>query len=483
MSNPRSAVSDEEQWRVVDEGWGRRAVEFATLTEPSNCREYIAIHHRLGVGTGDRLLDMACGAGLAVELAALRGALCAGIDASPRLIAVARDRNPDADLRVGDMNVLPWDDQSFDVVTSFRGIWGTTPGAVAEAKRVLVPGGRLGLTVWGHIKASPGAWALAPFTLAAEAKVENQANMVALGRPGAGEALLSELGFTEVERVQVPFVLEFADPETYARALASTGPAFEAIQAVGEESFLKEAVELGRQQVRDGLPLRAPIDLVGYVAMKPTGPKSRGKDDRTPPKATAAGFLRPPPPTPAAQQLIEADVSGVGYATNVSRLWAQLPAALNGLAELMGRATRASSLSSGQRAVLVAATASALGDSYCSMAWGKKLAAATSPDVAAGVLRGGEAGLDDVGQALANWARLVTGNPNAISAQDVQALRDVGYDDPQIFAITLFVALRLAFSSVNDALGTLPDQELWASLPESVRSAVSFGRPADTGEE
>ncbi|HMK64141.1 MAG TPA: hypothetical protein VK386_11010, partial [Acidimicrobiales bacterium] len=223
--------------------------------------------------------------------------------------------------------------------------------------------------------------------------------------------------------------------------------------------------------------------LVGYVAMKPTGPKSRGKDDRTPPKATAAGFLRPPPPTPAAQQLLEADVSGVGYATNVSRLWAQLPAALNGLAELMGRATRASSLSSGQRAVLVAATASALGDSYCSMAWGKKLAAATSPDVAAGVLRGGEAGLDDVGQALAKWARLVTGNPNAISAQDVQALRDVGYDDPQIFAITLFVALRLAFSSVNDALGTLPDQELWASLPESVRSAVSFGRPADTGEE
>ena len=65
---------DEEQWRVVDEGWGRKAVEFATLSEPGNCREYITMHHRLGVSTGDRLLDVACGAGLAVELAALRGA-------------------------------------------------------------------------------------------------------------------------------------------------------------------------------------------------------------------------------------------------------------------------------------------------------------------------------------------------------------------------------------------------------------------------
>ena len=263
MTKPTNASPDEEQWRVVDEGWGRKAVEFATLSEPTNAREYVTMHHRLGVGAGDRLLDLACGAGLAVELAALRGARCAGIDASPRLLAVARDRSPDADLRVGDMNALPWDDASFDVVTSFRGIWGTTPKAVAEAHRVLVPGGRIGLTVWGHIKASPGAWAFAPFSLAAEAKVQNQAAMVALGRPGVGEAFLSEAGFMEVERVDVPFVFEFADPEAYARALASTGPAFEAIQAVGEESFFNSARELGRQRVREGLPLRAPIALVG----------------------------------------------------------------------------------------------------------------------------------------------------------------------------------------------------------------------------
>ena len=265
-------ASHVEQWRTVDEGWGRQAAEFATLCEPTNCREYVAMHHRLGVGTGDRLLDVACGAGLAVELAALRGAQCAGIDASPRLVAVAQDRSPDADLRVGDMQALPWDDATFDVVTSFRGIWGTTPQAVAEVYRVLVPGGRVGFTVWGHIKASPGWWALAPLALAEAPKVENQAAMVALGRPGAGEALLQEAGFADVERFDIRFVFEFADPEAYARAVATTGPAFEAIAAVGEAAFLRAAVELASGHVREGLPLRAYVAVVGYLAVKPQDP-------------------------------------------------------------------------------------------------------------------------------------------------------------------------------------------------------------------
>src|SRR5688572_27669866 len=123
-------------WEMVDEGWGRKAVDFATLSEPANSREYSFVHHRLGVGDGDRLLDVACGSGLAIELARARGATCAGIDASARLVAVAKDRSPECDIRVGDMHALPWVDATFDVVTSFRGIWGTTPDAVDEARRV-----------------------------------------------------------------------------------------------------------------------------------------------------------------------------------------------------------------------------------------------------------------------------------------------------------------------------------------------------------
>jgi SAM-dependent methyltransferase len=257
------------QWTLVDEGWGRSAVDFSTLSELGNCREYVAMHHRLGVDAGDRLLDMACGSGLAIELARLRGAACSGIDASARLVAVARDRNPESDIRIGDMNELPWDEASFDVVTSFRGIWGTTPNAVAEIRRVLRPGGRVGITVWGHLKMSPGAWALAPLRLAATEKVENQAAMVSLGRPGAGEQLLESSGFRDIERVEVPFAWEFADPELYARALTSSGPAYEAIQNVGEAEFRRAAVEEAQARLRDGLPLRAELKVVGYLARRP----------------------------------------------------------------------------------------------------------------------------------------------------------------------------------------------------------------------
>jgi len=255
-------------WEMVDEGWGRRAVEFATLSEPGNCREYVAMHQRLGVSAGDRLLDMACGSGLAIELAAIRGAACAGIDASTRLVAVARDRSPDADIRVGDMQALPWSDASFDVVTSFRGIWGTTPAAVDEAHRVLAPAGQLGITVWGNVGRSTGAWMLAPFQWATDDKVRHQADMVSLGRPGVGEAFLTERGFDVAERFEIRYFMEYADPEAYARGLASTGPAYEAIQTIGEEQFIARATGHASAQVRAGLPLRGQVQLFGYVGTK-----------------------------------------------------------------------------------------------------------------------------------------------------------------------------------------------------------------------
>jgi hypothetical protein len=94
--------------------------------------------------------------------------------------------------------------------------------------------------------------------------------MVSLGRPGAGEEVLAAAGFTGVERVAVPMAWEFPDPATYARALASTGPAHEAIQNVGEDAFLTAATEQAAQHVRDGLPLRAEIAVVGFLAHKPT---------------------------------------------------------------------------------------------------------------------------------------------------------------------------------------------------------------------
>lgn len=455
-----------EAWLDVDRGWGRRAAEFATLSEPANVREYVWLQHRLGVSAGDRLLDIACGAGLALELAGLRGATCAGVDAAARLVAVARDRCPRADLRVADMHNLPWPEASFDVVTSFRGIWGTTAGAIAEAYRVLTPGGRIGLTVWGHIKRSTGAWALEPFRLASPPKLAHQAEMVALGRPGAGQELLDSYGFIDVERVDVPFVWEFSDPASYARTLATTGPAYEAIETVGERAFRQHAVDLARSRVRDGLPLRAEIALIGYLARKPSQQNS-----------DPAGFLATAPASPEARKLYDEDLAELGFVMNGSRVWAHLPTANEDLFALMQQAIDVARLSMRQRGVLVAAAAAARGDSYCALIWGRRLADQAGVGTASAVLRGDLDALDATDRILARWARHVVRDPNTIGPDDVQQLRDAGWSDRQILAITIFVALRLAFSTVNDSLGVQPDGALRDLVPAAVHSAITFGRP------
>jgi len=188
-------------------------------------------------------------------------------------------------------------------------------------------------------------------------------------------------------------------------------------------------------------------------------------------------FLQEPPASPEVQALYDEDLADGGFVWNVSRLWAHQPDTVHHLFELMSEAFRPSGLSFRQRGILVTATASALGDSYCSMAWGGKLGQASEPAVAAGVLTGSDAGLTDQEKAMAGWARKVARDPNATTPADIQALRDCGLDDGQIFAITAFVALRLAFSTINDALGAQPDAQLAQSLPREVRDAVTYGRP------
>jgi hypothetical protein len=96
--------------------------------------------------------------------------------------------------------------------------------------------------------------------------------MVRLGRTGAGEALLAAVGFVDVVRVDLPFVWEFADPETFARALASTGPAYEAMQHAGADAFRAAAIATAQSRVRDGLPLRAHLPVVAYLARKAVQP-------------------------------------------------------------------------------------------------------------------------------------------------------------------------------------------------------------------
>ena len=191
-------------------------------------------------------------------------------------------------------------------------------------------------------------------------------------------------------------------------------------------------------------------------------------------------FLHEPPVSAQVQALYDEALADGDYVWNVSRLWAHQPGTVQQLFGLMSEAFKPSGLSFRQRGILVTAAASALGDSYCSLAWGGKLATASEATLAAGVLNGSDAALTDQEKAMAAWARKVVKDPNATPPADIQELRDSGLNDDQIFAITVFAALRLAFSTINDALGAQPDAQLAESLPPEVREAVTFGRPVAT---
>lgn len=199
---------------------------------------------------------------------------------------------------------------------------------------------------------------------------------------------------------------------------------------------------------------------------------------------STAGFLRAPEPTTDAQHLFDADVADLGYVMNLSRLWAHQPGSLATYRDLLGQVASAGGLTFRQRGILISACAATMGDSYCSLAWGSRLAGETDAETAAGVLTGDDGKLTPAEQAMARWARTVARDPNATSEADVRMLREAGFSDAEIFAITVFVALRLAFSTVNDALGARPDAAYRSAAPAAVLEAVTFGRPiAEAGAE
>jgi SAM-dependent methyltransferase len=121
-----------------NDGWGERAEawsrHWARLADPAR----VAVADATRIGPGIKVLDAGCGTGEFLALAARRGALTAGIDASPGMLALARRRAPAADLREGDITALPYADRAFDVVTAFNAVQftGDVPATIAELARV-----------------------------------------------------------------------------------------------------------------------------------------------------------------------------------------------------------------------------------------------------------------------------------------------------------------------------------------------------------
>ena len=168
------------------------------------------------------------------------------------------------------------------------------------------------------------------------------------------------------------------------------------------------------------------------------------------------------------------------YVSNFNRAWAWRADLARAFVALRMQLMERTTLTERELALLVCTTARTIGDSYCSLAWGSKLATLTSAAVAADVLRGAHASaLTTREAALERWAEQVVRDPNGTTEQHIETLRRAGFDEREIFEATAFVGFRLAFSTINDALGARPDHQLVDAAAPEVRAAVTYGRPPD----
>ena len=132
--------------------WAPGARDWSDYNEPMCTPFYEAVLDATAVGAGTRLLDVGCGGGFALLLAARRGATVTGLDATAALLDIARERVPAASLVVGDLeDPPPFDPGSFDVVTAFNSIqYAADPvTAVKNISQLVRPGGLISLLVWG----------------------------------------------------------------------------------------------------------------------------------------------------------------------------------------------------------------------------------------------------------------------------------------------------------------------------------------------
>jgi SAM-dependent methyltransferase len=132
------------------EGWSDRAPTYGDLLGTVTARLAEPLLDAAGVRHDMRVLDVATGPGYVAERAATRGAHAIGIDISDGMLELARSRQPQLDFRWADAEELPFDHGRFDAVVGGF-VLNHLPNperAVAEAARVLSPGGAVAYSVW-----------------------------------------------------------------------------------------------------------------------------------------------------------------------------------------------------------------------------------------------------------------------------------------------------------------------------------------------
>ena len=242
----QTTLKDMKHAEVSGTWWGplfgaRAATWAATWEGPEGWGTPVYTHvlDQAQVGPGTTLLDCGCGAGRFVSLAAERGASAAGIDAAWELVEIAAKQNPEAELRVGDLEALPWPDDAFNIVTGFSSFQFTDDhaGALAEARRVSQG------DVWVIIptrlddSAIPKVFTTLMPLLPSEARpILKRSGMYALSAPEALDEVLATAGMISRSDETIGATTVFADAAAAVEAFLSAGATELAVQYSGQSA-------------------------------------------------------------------------------------------------------------------------------------------------------------------------------------------------------------------------------------------------------
>ena len=222
--------------------WGVAVADYAEINEGFSFPLWEDMMAAMGVGPGTRFLDAGCGPGGGAMLAAAKGARVSGLDASDAMIAYARKRVPDGDFRVGDLEVQPFEDNSFNAVMASNSVqYAENPvAALEEIHRVCSPEGKITVCTWDVAEKNEQRFLFQTIASLLQEPPKGPGPF-ALAEKGVLEALVEKGGFTVIGggSTDVPFV--YPDPETAWRGQTSGGPFQSVIQMVGEDA-LREAL-------------------------------------------------------------------------------------------------------------------------------------------------------------------------------------------------------------------------------------------------
>jgi SAM-dependent methyltransferase len=216
--------------------WGARGREWAAIQEPQFRPLYAAVFERTGVKAGTRYLDLGCGAGQAAQMAAALGAEVSALDAAGELLAIARERTPAGDFRHGDLEQLPFDDGSFDLVTGFNSFQyaGNPVVALREAGRVAKPDGRIVIVTWGQPEGMPAVAVITALKPLMPPPPPGAPGPFALSEDRALRQFAAGAGLTPLEVFDVDNPFSFANEAEAVRGWASSGVAVRAAELAGE---------------------------------------------------------------------------------------------------------------------------------------------------------------------------------------------------------------------------------------------------------